>query len=442
MKTGNVSQSLREWIHTHTGVVITDANAVPVDLALHLVADDLGLEVSDYSARLRTGNVDPQPFIDAVTTHESYFFRAFAQMEMLVKRVIPELLSRNPNQRVRVLSLPCARGEEPFSLIILLYQHGIDPGRVMITGADIALRCLEDARRGIYSELALRRVDRATRQRWFRSIGKGSVRIDPRIPPRVELRRVNLLTEAASVLEPGFDIIFCENLLIYFGDREVDRSLAILQRLLAPRGWLFVDHAEWNLPRRRFDLQQVNGVYGFRPKPARSSETAARPRSATGVVARGSAPPVPPIPSGPAKPSAPPVKLAGEPAMRSESRDPLRSAQELYQQKRFTEAMGLYDELLASDPAIRARVQLGKARVLADCGEELEALEYAEAALQIDGTRALPRGERVEALALIAAVMRAKGLTALVENYLSRIRDLDPDHPVLRLSSRRDTGHA
>ena len=72
----------------------------------------------------------------------------------------------------------------------------------------------------------------------------------------------------------------------------------------------------------------------------------------------------------------------------------------------------------------------------------MEALEYAEAALQIDGARALSRWERVEALALIAAVMRGKGLTALVEDYLGQIRDLDPDHPVLRLSSRRDTGHA
>ncbi len=34
---------------------------------------------------------------------------------------------------------------------------------------------------------------------------------------------------------------------------------------LGDDGWLFVDHAEWNIPRQRFRMQEQDGCVGFRP---------------------------------------------------------------------------------------------------------------------------------------------------------------------------------
>ena len=124
---------------------------------------------------------------------------------------------------------------------------------------------MADARRGRYGPLALRRTDAALGRQWFAPLGPRSYQLEPALLPRVSLYRLNLLENAELVLNRRFDIVFCENLLIYFDPETTAAALAALGRLLTPDGWLFVDHAEWNIPRGRFRMQELDGCVGFRP---------------------------------------------------------------------------------------------------------------------------------------------------------------------------------
>lgn len=460
-----VSEALRQWIHEVTGIAITRQNQAPVELAVRIHSERLDLHPQEFVGKVLSGLLPPQSFIDEITTNESYFFRAIDQMQTVVQQLVPAQLKRRPGRPVRLLSIPCARGEEPFSIAILLREFNIPDSAVELVGLDISQTCLDDARAGRYGALALRRTDPERAARWFRqrpSRGGGrQVILDPAIVSRVRLVRGNLLSDAPALLQPPFDIVFCENLLIYFDEPTAARALAVLNRLLAPDGWLFVDHAEWNLPRERFRMQTLHGCVGFRPI------------NETGAMAAPQRPPAiePARPPAPRWQSAAPPTLAtsrsarptraanghsasrglgtSRSASRPTSRPTSRPASDVestglhhlltaaaahYQAKRFSDALLGYEQALAlapNDPTAR----LGKTRVLADCGEDFEALEQAEALLKgVDqGRIAAGRAQHVEALGLIALLLKKKGLAELAKDYLQKLARLDPAHPMLRL---------
>lgn len=450
-ESGLVSTALRGWIRARTGIAIDANNQAPVELAVRLEAERHGIAPTLYLEQLMGGRLPPQAFVDAVTTNESYFFRALDQMRLAVNRLIPDLLRRRPGQPVRLLSLPCARGEEPYSLAILCEEHRLPPGRVEITGADISRRCIDDARRGVYGPLAFRRTDPTTLQRWFSPEGPRDYRLEPTLLPRVKLHRVNLLEDAEAILGGPYDILFCENLLIYFDDETTERALAALGRLLAPDGWLFVDHAEWNIPRARFRMQELDGSVGFRPQ-GQATALRAGPTPVAPLPSQRVAPTAPPLRPAPAPstgrqppPASPthaprhprsnsPAPEPSPPAPTPPAQDHLGRAQAHYRAKRFAEALLAFEAALSKSPA-EPRALLGKARVLADCGEDFEALETLESLLQAQGPGAawVSRGDHAEALALMALLLNKKGLTELASTYLDQLAHAAPDHPVLGL---------
>lgn len=462
-----VTPALRQWIRARTGIAITTQNQAPVELAARLEAERQGLDPHLYLNRLLGGILSPQTFIDAITTNESYFFRALEQMRLVVTRLIPELARRRPGRPVRILSLPCARGEEPYSLAILCEEYQLGHQDVQIVGADISATCLADARLGCFGPLAFRRTDPTTLQRWFTPKGARTYQLDPAILSRVNLRKVNMLEDNGAVLDGPFDILFCENLLIYFDPETTVRALDVLARLLSQDGWLFVDHAEWNIPRTRFHMQELGGCVGFRPR-----DRVTEPRPALASTTAPSRTPRPAVPQpAPWPPSPAPIDARRSPdsarraapiyraspippRVSNRSRaippspvsstidDSVANAQTHYQAKRFAQALLEFDAVLAQRPR-DTRARLGKAKVLADCGEDFEALEMAESLIHgaDEGEIRLAPGDYVDALAMMALLLHKKGLTELARGHLRELQRRDPGHPSLALlgtGGRRD----
>ncbi|MGB5733254.1 MAG: hypothetical protein WBM40_02270, partial [Thiohalocapsa sp.] len=112
----------------------------------------------------------------------------------------------------------------------------------------------------------------------------------------------------------------------------------------------------------------------------------------------------------------------------------LTAADAHYRAKRFNDALLGYEQALALAPH-SAAARLGKTRVLADCGEDFEALELAEALLDAIDQRRVDANpdEHAEALGLIALLLHKKGLTELANGYLHKLGRLQPTHPMLRL---------
>lgn len=186
--------------------------------------------------------------IEAVTTHETSFFRDGHPWDTIKNRILSPMLSRPGRQgKVRILSAACATGQEAWSLAIAATEACEGLGRqaadeVAILATDISERILASCRRGIYTATEIKRGVDPLRQSRFFTEAAGGWEVAPRLRGLVRWQRVNLLESLTGLGK--FDLILCRNLLIYF---EEDTRRTLIENLadrLDPYGYLMVGAAE------------------------------------------------------------------------------------------------------------------------------------------------------------------------------------------------------
>lgn len=196
-----------------------------------------------YWAFLRGSPAERQELIDTVTVPETWFFRdreAFAAMVRHLSK------NRSGTRRLKLLSLPCSTGEEPYSIAMALLDAGFPDGSFQIDAIDVSSRNLVHGERAVYGKNSFRGADIAFRDRYFESCESGFRPHDiVRRPVRFHLGNVLAATPSGQEV---YDVVFCRNLLIYF-DRETQaQALTRLRQMLADDGLLLVGPAEAGLP--------------------------------------------------------------------------------------------------------------------------------------------------------------------------------------------------
>jgi len=229
--------------------------------AVELRISELGLRsLDDYVSRLAGSPTELQALIEEVVIPESWFFRDEAPFHFFQEHVRADWLA-NPGRRpLRVLSIPCAAGEEPYSIVIALLEIGLGFERFQVDAVDVSIRRLEMARRGVFSQNAFRGSNLTFRDRYFQVHPQGFA-LDPAIRSGVRFLQGNILDPALLTGEPSYDVVFCRNLLIYLDRSSRGRVMATLNRLIATDGHLVVGHAD------RVDLSGCAPVLGPVNKP-------------------------------------------------------------------------------------------------------------------------------------------------------------------------------
>lgn len=227
---------------------------------LHQAAEAQGVPVGQYASQVLTSTARLQELIEDVTVQESSFFRDEKQFEALARHVLPGL--RPP---VRIWSAGCARGQEPYSLAMLLLELGYPDASVIAT--DISARALSFARDGRYPAAALRGLSPERRD-------SGLARDGDLWTVREPVRRlVTFTAHNLAVDTPPFPpghcpVIFCRNVLIYFRRDTLLRALQRIRDWLPPGGVLFLGYSEslWQVT-DIFELVRLGDAFLYR-KPA------------------------------------------------------------------------------------------------------------------------------------------------------------------------------
>jgi chemotaxis protein methyltransferase WspC len=253
----------------------------------------------EYLARVRASETELQALIETVVVPETWFFRDKAAFTALVA------LARQPSSvghtgPLRLLSAPCASGEEPFSIVMALLDAGIALQQIQVDGWDISSQALAKARAASYGKNAFRGQDVAFRQRHFEVV-EGAYRVKDRIRKVVAFHQGNLLSAELNPLltASSYDAVFCRNLLIYLDRSAQERLLNLTRRLLRPNGVLFVAPAEGGLfPQPGFGPASLGKSFAFRrndptdrPTPRLDATNDAKPAS---VPLHAGPSPVPP----------------------------------------------------------------------------------------------------------------------------------------------------
>lgn len=244
---------------------------------------------------------DPQPgtpefdaLVDLVVVPESWILRDPAVFETALRFVQARLPTR-PGQPVRVLSLPCAGGEEPYSLAMLLARAGVTPEHCRIDAFDLSRAAIARARAGRYTGNAFRGDDQGLRARFFTEDGDEQV-IGPEPRAYVAFAQANLF-DVDPAATGTYDLVFCRNLLIYFDLAAQQRAAARLAALLADDGLLLAGYAEAPaLCRHGFAPRTPHDTFALRKLGRRAATVRRTPASPA-------AHPVPHPPSPPAAPA-------------------------------------------------------------------------------------------------------------------------------------------
>lgn len=245
---------LRDLVYERSGLFFADSKKFLFESRVHRRLKALGLaSAGDYRARLESGGRSSEELLellDAVTTHETSFFRTESQIEAFRRQVLPAVVRARGQQGLRTLhiwSAACSSGEEPYTLAMaLLEEMGSEAlrWRVRIVGTDLAQSVLRKASQGVYSQYSLRSTPPYYVQKYFEAAGPDAFRLKPAARRLVEFRLVNFADEAAMRAMGEFQVIFCRNALIYFDQEAKRRCVSHFARSLEPGGYLFVGHSE------------------------------------------------------------------------------------------------------------------------------------------------------------------------------------------------------
>jgi chemotaxis protein methyltransferase CheR len=200
---------------------------------------------SDYLAAVEADSSGAElcALLDAIATNHTSFYREEQHFRLLASRVLPPLAGRR--EPIRVWSAACSTGEEPTTLAITVAEALGDAARLRLLASDLSSKALAVARAGVYKLDRVSTVPNDLLKKYFeRGMGaqEGLARVSRPVRQPIEYRQLNLLE--IGDLGERFDVIFCRNVMIYFDRRVQQRVVEMLERHLAPDGFLFISHSE------------------------------------------------------------------------------------------------------------------------------------------------------------------------------------------------------
>jgi chemotaxis protein methyltransferase CheR len=178
--------------------------------------------------------------VSELTIGETYFFREPAQFRFVRQTILPEIGRRSgPDHLYRAWSAGCASGEEAYSLAMVFAEEGLAE-RVFLLATDVSAAALAKARRAAYGPWSLRGEGADAALPHLDRRGEEFV-VKESIRRRVVFEPLNLALDVyprPATGTQGLDLIFCRNVLIYFGRDTVRTVAGRLFAALAPGGWL------------------------------------------------------------------------------------------------------------------------------------------------------------------------------------------------------------
>jgi len=219
---------LKEYLSTMCGINIPPEKRYLFVTRLAGMLDEM--KCSSFSEFYNFLSMDRDPLlkkrlVEAMTTHETSFFRDGHPWETLTRSILPGTARvrlkecRYMNPRIRILSSGCCTGEEPYSIAMSVCEwientDSFSMADISILAVDISKKALDSARNGVYPEHVVRKnIPEAYIQKYFREARNGMM-------VREKIRAMCVFAEV-NLAEPFehlgmFDLIFCRNVIIYF----------------------------------------------------------------------------------------------------------------------------------------------------------------------------------------------------------------------------------
>jgi chemotaxis protein methyltransferase WspC len=258
-------QVIEQLLKRHMGLHSATIGSATVHQAVEQRMRDCDIpRAGDYLKVLEHSATELDALIDTVVIPETWFFRDIYPFHAFSSWVRDEWLTRASQDPLRVLSVPCSTGEEPYTLAMCLCDIGLTRSAAQIEAVDISHRNIDKARSAIYGSNSFRGNDLDFRDRHFTAENQ-RYRLKDEIRQCVSFERANIVDPGFQQQRQPYHVIFCRNLLIYFDRPTQNAAIESLEQLLTADGILFLGHSETSLlTEREFAPLDYPRCFAFR----------------------------------------------------------------------------------------------------------------------------------------------------------------------------------
>lgn len=257
-------QHIRKLIYDLAGINLSNAKSEMVynRIARRLRVNGL-TRVDDYlQLVLAHQSSERQPFINALTTNLTSFFREPEHFSLLAKH----LLEMSKNRPIKIWCCAASTGEEPYTIAMTALEAlGGNNAAVKILATDIDTQVLKTAAEGIYSLDRIEKLEPSLKKRFFLK-GKGdqqdNVSVRQELKDMITFQSLNLLDNAWEIQGP-FDVIFCRNVMIYFDKETQHKILKKFVPLMTTESLLIAGHTENFNHAADLFLKKGRTIYGI-----------------------------------------------------------------------------------------------------------------------------------------------------------------------------------
>jgi len=217
------------------------------------------LGICDYDAYLQEVSSPLQGLgewlvlLDRLVIGETRFYRDSNAMA-LAYLVMKSLLKRKQDRELNIWSVGCSSGEESYSLAFLcesLFQELEKEPRYGVTGIDVSWGVLGKGRNAVYEKRRMVGLPKAWHKNYFDALANDEFQVKDRVRQRVCFAKQNMRDIDQSPVQDQ-DLIYCQNVLIYFRNELRHQILNELGDRLALGGVLIIGAGEaldWSHPK-------------------------------------------------------------------------------------------------------------------------------------------------------------------------------------------------
>lgn len=184
-----------------------------------------------------------QRLVDEVIVPETWFFRHSESFRFLASYATVKWRPANLTRTFQALCIPCASGEEPYSVVMTLLDAGLEARQIRVDAADISERMLARARLAVYGKTSFREKFGRFREEYFVDCEAGW-RVREEVARLVRFEKANLLDLSRFHQRCPYNAIFCRNALIYLDERARHLVVGQLRELQDEDGLLFPGPSE------------------------------------------------------------------------------------------------------------------------------------------------------------------------------------------------------
>lgn len=355
---------------------------------------------SDYMECLHKAPAELSALIEMIVVPETWFFRDREPFIFLAQHAQKTWRHTNLHTRLRILSIPCSSGEEPYSITMTLQNAGLSSVRYQVDAMDINPVALRKAQAGVYGSNSFRSGLLPNCERYFNTDGATRI-VKPEARAGIRFIHGNIMNPPWGSMEQAYDIIFCRNLLIYQHAAARAQIITTLDRLLNRNGLLFVGHAEM-MPQLANLYEPIShrGTFAYYKKDTPPQLAARRPNQSALDSATGNGP----------------EKVVAAKAL------PIEALKNLH--SKAASPVKIPDNTGVAGARVQAPVtanRLGQVRALADQGRLQEAAVICRELLKTNP-------QLTEAHFMMGMIQTATGQVDAAEECLNRALYLDADY--------------